>query len=422
MIQFLLKGILRDKSRSLLPIIVVSLCVSIVVIMSGLIEGMMNNMIATTAHFNTGHVKIMTKAYEQEKEQNPLDLSLLKVSSLVNQLKEQYPEMDWCNRISYGVLIDIPDEKGESAGQAPVIGSAYDFLGENSTEFERIGLDRAIVQGEKISSPGQVLISKDLAHRFSLKKGSVVTLFGSDMNGSMAFINMEVVGVVSMGISMLDRGSIITDIRDARSLLDMEDAATCIMGFSSDKVYRRERCEQIKLAFNEAQSADDPYAAIMLNLTDQDSMGEMISYMENVTGMMLFLLIIAFSLVLWNTGVLGGIRRYGEFGVRLAIGESKLHIFRTLMTEALMIGLIASVLGTVLGLIIVWYLQEFGLDYSAVMENVSMMIDPVVRAEMTPRLYYIGFLPGLLSILAGTALASRAIFKRETANLFKELD
>ena len=422
MIRFLLKGILRDKSRSLLPVIVVSIGVCIIVMMAGLVDGMINNMIDTTANFSTGHVRIMTKAYEKEKEQNPLDLSLLDVSSIIEPLKKQYPEMEWCARISYGVLIDIPDENGESLGQAPVIGSAYDLLSENSTEFKRIGLDRAIVEGEKITCPGQVLVSKDLAHRFGLKKGTVVTLFGSDMNGSMSFRNMEVAGVVSTGISMLDRGSIIMDLQDARTLLDMQDAATSVMGFAADGIYRQEQCEQIKQAFNSVQKTEDPYAPIMLNLTDQDAMDEMLVYMDSVTGMMMVLLIIALSLVLWNTGVLGGIRRYGEFGVRLAIGESKWHIFGTLMAEALMVGLIASVLGTAVGLMGVWYMQEYGLDYSALMENVSMMMNPIIKAEFTPSLCYIGLVPGVLSVLLGTALASRAIFKRETANLFKELD
>jgi len=56
------------------------------------------------------------------------------------------------------------------------------------------------------------------------------------------------------------------------------------------------------------------------------------------------------------------------------------------------------------------------------MENISMMMDPVLRAEITPRTYYIGFIPGIVSMLIGTALAGRAVYKRKTAMLFKELD
>jgi len=51
-----------------------------------------------------------------------------------------------------------------------------------------------------------------------------------------------------------------------------------------------------------------------------------------------------------------------------------------------------------------------------------MMMDPVLRTKITPRMYYIGFIPGIFSMLIGTALAGIAVYKRETAVLFKELD
>jgi len=46
----------------------------------------------------------------------------------------------------------------------------------------------------------------------------------------------------------------------------------------------------------------------------------------------------------------------------------------------------------------------------------------VMRAYVTPNLFFIGFIPGLFSMLFGTALAGRGIYKRETARLFKELE
>ena len=52
------------------------------------------------------------------------------------------------------------------------------------------------------------------------------------------------------------------------------------------------------------------------------------------------------------------------------------------------------------------------------MENVNMMITPVIRSEVTPQLYYIGFIPGY-SMLVGSALAG-AVYS-VTAMLFKEL-
>src|SRR5690625_6999152 len=115
----------------------------------------------------------------------------------------------------------------------------------------------------------------------------------------------------------------------------------------------------------------------MLPLEDQDLMFQTIAFTDRVMVLMVILLMIALSIVLWNTGVLGGIRRYNEFGVRLAMGEEKKHIYRTLLGEALLIGVIGSVVGTAMGGALTLYLQQYGIDYSSMRGNVNRMGWPV---------------------------------------------
>ena len=63
---------------------------------------------------------------------------------------------------------------------------------------------------------------------------------------------------------------------------------------------------------------------------------------------MVFLLFLMI-LVLWNAGVLSGIHRYGEMGLRLAFGESHWKLILTLGIEGLLIGILGSIVGCVLG-------------------------------------------------------------------------
>ena len=65
-------------------------------------------------------------------------------------------------------------------------------------------------------------------------------------------------------------------------------------------------------------------------------------------------------------------------------------------------------IGTGLGLSIVYYVQENGIDYSevvATMSTASMVMPNVFYAKITPDLYYIGFIPGLIATVLGTMLA-----------------
>lgn len=423
MFKFLWKGIIRDKSRSLLPVLVVAIGVFSVIFAYGVINGMMSNMIESTANYQTGHLKVMTKAYSENEEQKPNDLALLDMDILLDKLKSDFPNVEWVPRIFFGGLLDIPDQQGETKAQGPVTGTAYDFLSGNNTEIERIGLNKAIVKGNSIRQPNEIIISNDFAETYGVSPGDTVTFFGSTMHGAMTFANYTVAGVVRFGVSQLDRGAVILDISDARLLLDMENASGELFGYLPENLYDKEEAERIKTLFNARYATDtDEFAPVMFQLNEQNFMSQTIALIDIILVIMLILLVIALSIVLWNTGVLGGIRRYNEFGVRLAMGEEKKHIYRTLLGESLLIGVIGSTIGTTLGIALTFYLQANGFDFSAAMENVNMMMNPVIRAQFTPRLYYIGFIPGVISMLIGTALAGMAIYKRNTAMLFKELD
>ena len=403
--------------------VVVVIGVFVIVTIEGIFGGLTSNMLNMTAHFQTGHLRVMTKAYSQNEAQKPSAFALLETGALTEDLQTAYPEIDWTSRILFGALLDIPDERGETKAQGPVSGQALDLLTPESREVERMGLLKAIQEGRLIEQPGEILVSLDFAERFGLKPGHTATLFGSTMYGSLTLQNFEVVGILRFGNSILDKGAVIIDISDARLLLDMEDAAGELLGFFSDDSYKEDGAAEIKQDFNRRyEDESDEYVPLMSKLTDDTVVAETLIYIQVVSAVLSGLLMLALSIVLWNSGVLGGIRRYNEFGLRLAMGEEKSYIYKSLLIESLLIGLMGSILGTLLGLLLASILQKHGVNYGVVVKNLSVLLNPVIRSEITPKLYYIGCIPGVIATLLGTALAGRAIYKRSTANLFKELD
>jgi putative ABC transport system permease protein len=67
-------------------------------------------------------------------------------------------------------------------------------------------------------------------------------------------------------------------------------------------------------------------------------------------------------------------------------------------------------------------MQTVGLDIGQFLDNAGVMMPTTMRAKITPSLFYIGFIPGLLAMVFGNMLAGLGIYKRETATLFKELE
>ena len=423
MIKFLLKGLLRDKGRSRIPVIVVTTGVMLTVLVHAYIVGFMGDIIEINARYATGHMKVMTKAYAQDMDQVPNDLALTDADTLVKYLNMRYPDAVWSPRIHFGGLIDVPDENGETASQGPAAGLGIDLLTPRSAEIERLNLVKSIVRGNLPAKRGEILLSEAFSKKLGVDPGDEVTLISSTMDGSMAFCNFTVSGTVLLGLEALDRGTVIADIEDVRAALNMENAAGEIAGFFKTGFYDNEKALAMAKSFTSSfNDENDSYSPVMKSLSSQGSLGMYVNMVELWTLIISVIFIIAMSLVLWNAGLLGGLRRYGEVGLRLAMGEEKGHVYRTMIYEAVMIGIAGSVIGTIIGLFFAWLLQKYGISMSGMMEGSAVMIPSHIRARIQPVDFWIGFIPGLISTVIGTMLAGIGIYKRQTAKLFKELE
>ena len=304
------------------------------------------------------------------------------------------------------------------------------------------------------------------------------------MYNAFTTYNFTVVGTFKLNLGPVDRQMMLVDISGARLALDMENAASEILGYSNSLFYNDTAAVALRETFNKDYSdsiiqvlrnqksyetlslmkgwnnmnvkqyniltrqrsqglADNNmydnieewgeysvedvgiFSPTMMALRDANQMGTMVDYMNAASGLIVGVFVVIGMIVLWNMGLMNGLRRYGEIGMRLAIGESKGQVYRSMILESMIIGCIGTVIGSVFGLGLTYYMQEVGLDYSEAMESLGsteFIFSNVFHAQVTPKLYYIGILPGILATVLGTMLAGRAIYKREMTQLFKELE
>ena len=483
MIRFLAKGLVRDRSRSLFPLLAIIITVTLVIFGIGFMEGAMNNFLQSTAVISSGHVKVVTKAYKKESNQLPNDLALFDTKNIIQTLSDMYQDYFWTPRITFGVLLDVPDENGETKEQAPVFALGIDFFSEKSRQVEIWELEKCLISGRLPKDRDDALVSTKLAKQLGIGSGSSITLIGSTMDNAFTTYNFNVVGTFNLYKGQTDRQMMLVDISGARQALDMEDAASEILGYHNSLYYHDEEAVTIRKHFNITYSdsiaqilrneeskdilsymngwneintieksklpqqrsnalfdnqmydnseewgelsVEDPsiYTPTMVALRDDSQLATMVDFSTVALGVMAGIFLVIVMIVLWNMGLMNGLRRYGEIGLRLAIGESKGQVYRSMVNEAVLIGFVGTLIGTIFGISLTYYVQEFGIDYSEAINQLSttMVMPNVFYAKVTPELYYIGFIPGVLATVLGTMLAGLAIYKREMSQLFKELE
>lgn len=427
MMYFLTKGLLRDRSRSLFPVIIITITVAIVIFAIGFMKGSMNSVFQSTAVIISGHEKVVTRAYKEESQMLPNDLALLNVDQIIRNLDKEYPDHFWSPRITFGGLLDMPDKNGETRDQGPVYALGIDLLKTGSRIIEIWELDKNLVNGRLPKTFNEALIGQKLADKLNITVGDTATYIGTTMHNAFTTYNFTIVGTFDLQKGQADSQMMLVDISGARKALDMENAASEILGFTHSLFYDDDKAVSLRSNYNENYSdSSDIFSPVMMALRDSSQqMGDMVEFVDAFLMIIGTIFLIIVMVVLWNMGLMNGLRRYGEIGLRLAMGESKGVVYRSMIVEAVIIGLTGTMIGTGLGLSIVYYVQENGIDYSevvATMSTASMVMPNVFYAKITPDLYYIGFIPGLIATVLGTMLAGIAIYKREMAQLFKELE
>lgn len=426
MINFLFKGLIRDRSRSFFPLIIITAIVSIIIFFSGFLNGIYNSLFFNTALVNSGHIKVVTHAYNLEYQLLPNDLAILESDKLIDNLDKQYQEYMWTPRITFAGLLDVPDNNGETLTQSPVFSLGIDFLSNNSTQFEVWNLHDKITKGKVFSNENEILLSEKLAERLNISPGNVVTFIGSTMDGAFSTYNFLVSGIFNLNLGPIDKDMMIVDIKGAEIALDMENAASEILGYKKDLFFNDKETVSMRNEFNiQFSDTTDLYRPFMLALRDSNQMSTIVDFSNVIMFIIMALFLIVVTLVLWNMGIMNGLRRYGEIGMRLAIGETKGHVFKSMIIESLMIGFLGSFFGTIIGISVTSYLEKVGLDYSKAIDSLNssnFAMPNVFYPQVTSELFYIGFIPGILATVFGTMLAGRAIYSREMAQLFKELE
>ena len=426
MIKFLTKGLLRDRSRSLFPVLVITLTVTLVIFSIGFMQGSMNSLLLDTAVILTGHEKVVTRAYSEESQLMPNDLALMDVNQLIENLEQEYPDFFWSPRITFSGLLDVPDENGETRAQGPVIAYGIDLLSNGSRQVEIWDLERSLVSGKLPENSNDALISSKMADQLNIRIGESVTFIGSTMENAFTTYNFNVSGTFNLRKGQTDRQMMLVDLSGARLALDMDNAASEIFGFTHSLYYDDETAVALRTDYNKINSdSSDIFSPFMIALRDGNQMGTMVDISGAMMAIMGGIFLVIVMIVLWNMGLMNGLRRYGEIGLRLAMGESKGQVYRSMISEAIIIGLTGTVVGTGIGLALTYYVQENGIDYTKGIEalsNSSIVMPNIFYAQVTPDLFYIGFLPGVLATVLGTMLAGLAIYRREMAQLFKELE
>lgn len=364
-LRYAWRNLWRNKKRTTITLVAVALNTAILITFSALMDGLLNQAIGNATNLTVGEIQIHAPGY---LEDHSIYKSLLAPEIILQAAKER--KINAAPR-SYGY--GLVSHESKSAGAL--------FWGvKPNLEREFFDLAGQIEKGDFLSDKPRrgIVLGKKLARSLNVIVGSEIVVVVQAADGSLGNDLYTVTGIFKTAGGNIDRSAAIIHIKDLRELF--------VLGERVHEIALNTRGElplEKLAAFAEEAAQENevktwrellPVFSDMVNLSDASLW---------IMGLIFFL---SAGLGVMNSMLMATYERIHEFGILKALGTTPGRILRDVTAEALVLALLATTLGAIIGTAGSYYLQVVGLDTSAFAEGTSMggvVFDPLWRATLS---------------------------------------
>ncbi len=389
-----LKNLSRYRRRTVITSLAIAGGMAIFIGMDSMLQSMAEESYLNLVHFETGGAQIAPAGYWDERETRPLDRTIRDPQRLVDSLANE--GVAAAPRIVFrGELVVRYDPFPEDGTVR------MDFIGVDPVqEAEVFRLPEHILEGTWLDAEDEALvISRWLADRLGAEVGFPVTVLTRTRDGFHQIIDLEVTGIYETPNPQLDRSTAYLPRSVADDYLEMDGAVTSLVLSFSRGIPSQTSIEQ-------ARAAVDLRG---LELLDFDTLSAEIAGISetqrNLTRVFLLLLGLIAVVGIVNTMLMAVTERRREIGMMRAIGLRDREIRRLFGWEAGGIAAIGTIVGIVLGALLVWLLATRGIDMRALVQDadIGYRTAGIIRGVWRP---------GVMVRVAAVAIAVAALAAR----------
>ena len=372
----------RNRRRTLITAIGLALGYLAVVVMAGLSRGLVSEMIDNGTGMLTGQLQVFAEDYLPDRGiyETIGGREGVDVEALVAEVEADPNVAAAAPRVYAGGLV--------STGRATAAGV---ILGVDPEREPLVSRLLSHIDEGRAPTPGQyeIVIGREMARQLNAGPGDEVVVVAPGADGSLGNDLFIVSGIFTTTITELDLGHAVAPIEVVQELVALAPG----------------RIHEI------AARVDDPWAADAAAAAVSSAMGgaasevavrpwtefrpEMVEYARLVSSMEWMLIIFVFGMAIWgvaNTMLMSSYERRREFAVLLALGGGPGFIVRSVLAEALVLGVVALAAGLAVTLPILAWWKAAPPDMSWVYGGFTMaggLMRPILRVEWPTSMIFI---------------------------------
>ena len=336
-LKIAIRNVLRNRGRTFVNLLMVSGAVIGQVTFAGFSEYILSEMRQVMID-QFGHIQIAQKDLWDLKPGKRKHQLISSAADLIKNVKTDSGVAGASGRLTFFGLL--------STGEMTVSAKGLGFRPDEESSF---GRHLVVSLGTRLNADSNqdVVIGGGLAKKINLQVGNSVTVLAYTLDGVVNAVDLQVQGIFFTGNSEIDDNLFVLPLQTAQTLLDTEQVEVVAVHLkeASATIPLQARLEVMIQRMNPKFHAKTWYELASFYVQVESFFG-----VQNFV-IQLILLSLVFLGIL-NTIGMSVHERTGEIGTLRSLGESPLSILKHFILEGFMFGVIGSLFGVLLGVVI----------------------------------------------------------------------
>lgn len=387
-----LRNIFRQRLRTAMTLAAIVFGVTGLILSGGFVQDVFVQLGEAIIHSQTGHIQVFRKGFSERGMQRPQDY-LIEDPGAVAERVVAVPEVtEVAARLSFSGLLN------NGRRDLAIIGE-----GVEPDKEARLGTFVSLTAGRQLADADAfgMVVGQGVAHSLDLSPGDRVTLVMNTVEGVLNTLDFEIIGVFQSFSKEFDARAVRIPLAAARELMLTDGANVLVV--TLDRTEDTDRALAAVRALLDSETLEAQSWRTLADFYEKT-----VDLYERQFGVLQLIILVMVLLSVVNSVNMTAFERLPEFGTLQALGNRKRQVFRLLLVENLLLGLIGAALGVVVGIILAIGISATGIPMPPP-PNANVGYTAVIRLLPTTVLsaFLIGFIATALAAIFPARRVSR---------------
>lgn len=390
MIKLAFRNIFRHKGRTALTLAAIVSGVAALVLSGGFVEDIFVQLREATIHSQLGHLQIYRTGYYQYGSKSPYKYVIDRPAELLKLVGANPKVHEAMARLGFSGILN----NGRS--DVAILGE-----GVEPDREARLGTLITITAGRQLKNGDThgILLGEGVARATGLKPGDRATLLLNTAEGALNSVDFDVTGVFRSFSKDYDARAVRVPLLAAQELLATNSVNAIVLSLKATEY--TDVVEQ-----NLRSTLDSRQYEIKTWHDLADFYDKTVALYQRQFAILQIIILIAVLLSVLNSVNMSIFERTGEFGTLMALGNRSGTIFRLVLVENMLLGLLGSGMGVVLGVVLAWTISAVGIPMPPP-PNSNSGYNAVIR--VVPSMILGAFLIGFFATLLAALIPARRV-------------